>query len=153
MVNSYEWTIDAPRVKIDAKSPININVKAEIARQSDVITGKNLWRVGIFGSRYVDGYGDRVGFRDQILTLKQASKRPKRGKPLKIKNIRSRFDISQIGCGEIRYFCVELAKNPDSTVDFELRAGIMLDSIVTCQELECRRPTPEEGIDMITFSK
>lgn len=144
MVDSYEWAIDAPKVKIDAKSAININVIAQIARQSDAISGKNLWRVGIFGSRYVDGYGDRVGFKSQILTTKQASKRPKKGKPLKIKNIRSRFDISQIGCGELRYFCVELAKNPDSTVDFELRAGIMLDSIVTCQELECRRPSPEE---------
>lgn len=141
-VDSFMWNLQEPsKIKIDAKSPITIDFVAQIAPQSDSIKGKNLWRLGIFGSEHNDGHGERVGFKSQILKAKQASKRPAKGQPLKMKNIFSRFDLSQIGCNEVRYFCAEFAKNSDSTVDFELRSGEALDNIVSCKEMECRRPT------------
>ncbi|KAJ8029535.1 hypothetical protein HOLleu_28954 [Holothuria leucospilota] len=143
-VDSFMWNLQEPsKIKIDAKSPITIDFVAQIAPQSDSIKGKNLWRLGIFGSEHNDGHGERVGFKSQILKAKQASKRPAKGQPLKMKNIFSRFDLSQIGCNEVRYFCAEFAKNSDSTVDFELRSGEALDNIVSCKEMECRRPNAD----------
>ncbi|PIK54995.1 hypothetical protein BSL78_08042 [Apostichopus japonicus] len=140
LLDSFEWDMKVPKAKLDAKSAITLNVFAELAKGSDSVSGKNLWKVGIFGSEWEDGYGDKYGYVNQILTTKQASKRAKKGKMLKLKNLRARFDISQIGCGAVAFFCVELARDRDSPVNFELRAGIVFGSIVACRRFDCLRP-------------
>lgn len=139
LLDSFEWNLQAKRVKIGSKSAITLNILAEVAKGSDSLTGKRLWKVGIFGSKWVDGFGEKFGHVEQILTRKQASKQVKKGKLLKIRNIRTRFDLSRIGCDEVVYFCVELARDPDSSVTFELRAGILFDSIISCQLFDCPR--------------
>ncbi len=103
----------------------------DTARGSRSLAGQGLWRFGMYGSKNRDGSGDRLGYKEQILSeANQATGMAGNGQSMAIDGINTQFDIGSIGCTDYDYICAEFTKGPMPEPDFKF-------------EIQGRRP--EEG--------
>ncbi|XP_030835681.1 cadherin-23 isoform X4 [Strongylocentrotus purpuratus] len=101
-------------------------------------SGTNLWSINTFVSNQPDGSGTRLGLRNNIpLTNSQGSISAVAGITTQIQNVASNVDLSNIDCSEFQYFCAELTKGPNPSMDFD----IVPPRSVTCVQVTCNGVT------------
>lgn len=130
------------------QSDLTIDAEVSFVDNEASVVGSNLWKLGIFGSRNLNGRGQRIGEKRQIFRANEASTpldpRTADGlHRLNINNIRTTFDMSSIGCGAFPYLCVEFgqADRPRPTFEFATEDGT--DSVVNCKLLQCENGEQE----------
>ena len=74
IIDAMFWSAQAKEAKGNTGDTV-IAVEALVMSNStgESISGRNLWRMGIFGSRFADGSGPRLGYINQLLDSGQAS--------------------------------------------------------------------------------
>lgn len=97
--------------------------------------------INTFVSNQPDGSGTRLGLRNNIpLTNSQGSISAVAGITTQIQNVASNVDLSNIDCSEFQYFCAELTKSSNPSMNFD----IVPPRSVTCVQVNCngeRKPT------------
>ena len=100
--------------------------------------GNNLWRMGIFGSRYRDGHGPRMGYQKQILNATEASMPLLARKVINLMFLISvQFDVSTVGCNHYKYLCLEFAKGDNASPDFPFRSSNGKAVFIGCRTAPC----------------
>ena len=104
--------------------PVNelrLTTTVSTSREGGTITGDHLWRLGFFGSRSLNGTGQRVGYQEQILETYQADQDLRTpGDNLEFRNLQTNFDMTGVTCSQTQYLCTVLSKNPAASDDFTL---------------------------------
>ena len=117
---------------------LSLNVAIPTTEESRDVDGLGLWRLGLFGSRQADGGGQRLGNVDQILNSYHQANGLSGGNPLQLRDITTRFDLSQIGCTDYQYLCVEFDKGQSAQPDFAYRVSTGENTLVSCKPQPCR---------------
>ena len=71
VVEGYEWSLVSKRVPRGTPPTVALNVTAILQNNNAYVTGRNLWRLGLFGSEWNDGWGERKNEVRQLLNYKQ----------------------------------------------------------------------------------
>ncbi|XP_033624155.1 uncharacterized protein LOC117287759 isoform X2 [Asterias rubens] len=141
-VDDFSWKIGNTNMNANGLTDLRVFVNVTPTADTDTISGQNLWRIGVYGSRVregVDGYQDRYDYNPQILQVHDARRVFGPGRPLKF-DVNTRFDMRQLGCGPYKYFCVEFGKDSLAVPDFYMPLSNG-DVSVSCQRSVC----PEGG--------
>lgn len=118
--------------------PVTIDATIDMEPYSRGVSGACLWKVNMFGSRNMDGSGTREPLSTQILNSYEAAIPLSPGGPLHFEDLRADFDISQLGCGEIGYLCLEFTQCDSPSPDFSFETSDGGETIVKCQAENCR---------------
>lgn len=127
-------------------SPVNIQDGGIQTFQFDValdsvagagsVRGNSLWLVTAFASSSSDG-SIRVGEQQRILLSADVSGTSIfAGSRSILENLVVTLNFQNLNCAQLRYFCVEVMRNPDGT-PFTLTGVPNDDVLTTCQELNC----------------
>ena len=61
-----------------------------------VIAALGLWKIGLFRSRFEDGYGERLGpYVDQLLSEDQAGTKLRAGRPTQFTDLRTQYNLNE----------------------------------------------------------
>lgn len=141
----------SPGVEISATTilgldPINIQDGQNVLFQFDIaldsvagagsVRGEMLWLVNAFASSASDG-SVRVGREQRILLAAGVSNTSViAGSRSILEDLSVVLDFQNLNCAQLRYFCVEVMRNPQGT-EFTLTGVPTDDVLVTCQEIDC----------------
>lgn len=130
-----------------------INVTLQPHEQTDTIRGNNLWRLGFFGSRDLQGSGERKNESPQLLLPFQARQPLLPAKPL-VFTVERLLNMADIGRDEeFPYLCVEFTKQPSASPDFLFQGTEEPGSIVLCQSSRNTGPLiPTEATDPLPLT-
>ena len=136
------WDYTSSNVILGQASPLVINSEVSFVDNEAIVTGSNLWKVSLFGSRTTTGLGQRIGGSSQILSSRQASTplgaRTADGMhTLEINGISTTFDLSSIGCGDFTYLCLEFGKTSQPSPPFEFATDSGTDTVISCKLFQC----------------
>ncbi|XP_072180853.1 uncharacterized protein [Diadema setosum] len=118
---------------IEATEPIDFEVQASIipATSSADISGTSLWKLQFYFADSVNGsaqYSAPAIYESLPLSV---------GSVLRFDDLRPVFNASEVICSDAIYLCLELMKSNAAVPDFTL-SGAEEDSLVGCQEVDCR---------------
>lgn len=144
-VSELGWGLKAGSRRSDGDYDVTINLNARILGTGDRVSGNDLVRVGLFGSKNIYGEGERFAFRKQILTRSQSSVSLTPNTNLVIEDIETHFPVTGVGCSEYGYLCAELGRSETTNQDFllipeSLDISSTDDSILICKEIPCSNP-------------
>ena len=136
---TLSWEAEPAPIILGQKNPIDF--QAEVATSpygKDSLSGSDLWKLGLFGSKKGDGSGVRLGELQQLLSSEQVALEYNAGETLRYDNMRQKFDLGLLGCKAYRYLCLEFgqAKRPDP--EFNFYTGPGTPTLITCEEQPCR---------------
>lgn len=144
VVRDIGWTIEADRAIPGVLDDVVIDLDVMFREDTRNLRGDSLWKVALFGSGNEDGNGKRFGEVDQILSPEEASYALRNAKPLKFRDVQTRFDLGITGCiEEATHVCIELSQSdqpsPDYTLQFlGLDGGISTKtSVINCKPRRC----------------
>ncbi|XP_022084270.1 uncharacterized protein LOC110975788 [Acanthaster planci] len=147
-IGPFTWLIQDTQINSEGPTDIRLFVNVPPHEQTDIINGQNLWKVGIYGSKYSTGgeaFEDRLDYDPQLLQVPDARRTLAPSRPLNF-DLHTNFDMRRLGCGPYKYFCVEFGKDHLANPDFEmgLAGG---DVVVNCQRMPCHpnRGTGDTG--------
>ncbi|XP_071821886.1 uncharacterized protein [Apostichopus japonicus] len=112
---------------------------------SETISGTNLWRLGFFGARNMEGTGPRANEIHQLLPPAQRSQTAFPGQNLTF-DASSRVNLNNIGPDQsFPFYCVEFAKNPLADPDFTFQVANDEVPAILCQNSQSLpRSAPEQ---------
>ncbi|XP_071821856.1 uncharacterized protein [Apostichopus japonicus] len=112
---------------------------------SETISGTNLWRLGFFGARNMEGTGPRANEIHQLLSPAQRSQTAFPGQNLTF-DASSRVNLNNIGPDQsFPFYCVEFAKNPLADPDFTFQVANDEVPAILCQNSQSLpRSAPEQ---------
>ena len=139
---TLSWEYEAPSVVLGQESQLHIDAEVSFVDNEATVAGRNLWQLGLFGSRNVNGRGQRIGEMRQILRAEKSATPLGQSTPdglhkLQIENIETDFDLSTIGCGAFPYLCLEFAQTDRPLPRFELSFEGGATSLISCKLLQC----------------
>ncbi|XP_072173532.1 uncharacterized protein [Diadema setosum] len=138
-VRGFQWRYTASDIIAGMENELDITSTVQFTPSSIDVTGSNLWRLGLYGSRNVDGSGRRFNYNEQTLNNVEVSKSLLNAGPLEFTEAKAMFDVAAIGCGPYTYACMEFTKNAKANPDFTLTViPDGADTIVSCQESPCQ---------------
>ena len=120
------------------ENELEITATVQFTATSADVTGNNLWRLGLYGSKNADGTGQKFNYNTQTLNDVEVSESLLNGGPLEFTEARAMFDVAAIGCGPYTHACMEFTKNPDANPDFSFSVLPEGDIITLCQSSPCR---------------
>lgn len=120
IVTYLYWNFIAPEVIAGIPNTLLITAEVNFRETSRDVAGTNLWRLGMFGSKYDDGSGEKFNYVPQTLDAVEGSMSTVQASDLIFTEATAEFDIAAVGCNEFRYVCMEFAKGPAPTPDFTL---------------------------------
>lgn len=103
---------------------------------TSTVAGEKLWTVKTFFSENRNGRGNRINEQPQILNAVQDDQTLNQGENLNFREMDFQVDLSGIICNEIPFMCFELAKNPDSSIDYTFETKPVQDPFVDCLSME-----------------
>lgn len=68
-VDDFSWKIGNTNMNANGLTDLRVFVNVTPTADTDTISGQNLWRIGVYGSRVregVDGYQDRYDYNPQV---------------------------------------------------------------------------------------
>ncbi|XP_072021184.1 uncharacterized protein [Amphiura filiformis] len=139
VIEGFEWSVASKRVPRGSPPTVTLNVTAILSDNDAYVSGKKLWRLGLFASEWNDGWGVRKNEVRQLLTPKQRKQTARGGVPLTFQNVEGAFDYTEIGCDNYRFLCFELAKHGKAKPDFNMRMYTMQDTLIGCDEVPCQQ--------------
>lgn len=139
MIDDFDWSIE-PREGRE----VSLDLDVDFREDTRDLEGTSLWQSTLYGSDNEEGTGDKFGEVTQILNREQASKSIQNAEQLQLRDIRTEFDLSMIGCTpDATYVCLELRKGlnsqPDFTLEFLGEYGQIVEkeSSVKCVARQC----------------
>lgn len=99
--------------------------------------------MGLYGSRTLDGLGDRYGYVPQTLSWPQQGTTLDEGVPLELMDVETDFEIGTVGCNDFGYLCVEFTGGDDPAPNYFFRKEGATDNsrasntLIKCKEQEC----------------
>ena len=136
---SLAWEATPGPIILGQNTPVDIDASVETLEYGlDSLSGPNLWRLGMFGSKNSDGSGERIVEIQQVLGTEEKGLSYAAGETLVYEDMRTKFDLSALGCDEFRFLCMEFAqaKRPDPDYYFFTEEGTP--TLITCKEEQCR---------------
>lgn len=130
------WMYSADNVIAGIENPIFISGEVTFTDESSPVSGENLWTLGVYGSKFEDGSGERFNYVDQVLNDIESSL-DLTSQTLTFNNGAAMFDVAAIGCTEFIYGCMIFSKNPNASVDFPFSVLPSGDAITVCKESPC----------------
>ncbi|XP_072044608.1 uncharacterized protein [Amphiura filiformis] len=104
----------------NAANALVVNLNVKISDRGQGVEGTGLWKVGMWVSANDDGSGERVGYKEQVLTHGQAGQTIQRppffgGYQFTIPGIEYAFYSTNATCAQMTYLCMEFGKgdSPD----------------------------------------
>ena len=135
VLNLENFQVELTRGRIvDGRRSNRFELRSSVFSPELGISGDDLWRMTAFGSGNFDGSGRRYNERAQVLNNFQQDLGVGAGEELNFDTIDFNFDMTELSCSEVKYICLELEKNPQSSVDFSLSSK---DGLTRCVELDC----------------
>ncbi|XP_038058442.1 uncharacterized protein LOC119729773 [Patiria miniata] len=131
------WDHESEQVTLGLKSPITISSMVEFTPTGKNVSGTNLWKLSLFGSKNKQGTGDRFTPIEQLLTDSQTAMTMRSGSPLHFDDLRTEFDVGWLGCGEFQFLCLEFARGDNPEPEFHLLYETNTTSLVTCKRSTC----------------
>ena len=102
------------------------------------VAGTSLWRLSSYGSSNENGAGTRFAEQTQILNQRQQDQSlPAGGDELDFEPIEMNFDMSGLGCADVRYICTTISRNPQASIDFTLDPQPDISALTSCQPINC----------------
>ncbi|XP_072035074.1 uncharacterized protein [Amphiura filiformis] len=104
---------------VEEGSVNNINVTLQVGLYDEVLSvqGTGLWKLSIWAASVENCTGRRIGFTDQVLSEKQASKNLTRhkfdGNMFAIHDVKFALDTFKASCEELRYLCASFNMGED----------------------------------------
>ncbi|XP_071822533.1 uncharacterized protein [Apostichopus japonicus] len=139
VIDDFDWSIE-PREGRE----VSLDLDVDFREDTRDLEGTSLWQSTLYGSDNEEGTGDKFGEVTQILNREQASKSIQNAEQLQLRDIRTEFDLSMIGCTpDATYVCLELRKGlnsqPDFTLEFLGEYGQIVEkeSSVKCVARQC----------------
>ena len=137
-----EWSRDVGQLQYGVSTPLTISADVSATPDSPSVAGTGLWKMNLFGSRNMDGSGDRVAERTQILDGSNQAKPLADGStPIEFTDIGTNFPMEELGCGEANYLCLEFTKGDRPNPEYSYSTVSGADSIINCKEEDCRGTT------------
>ena len=134
-----EWSREAGKIQYGIPTPLTISAEMSTTPDSMPMSGTGLWKMNLFGSSNMDGSGERVSERRQILDDPNQAKPLVDGSvPVEFTDIGTDFPMEEIGCGEVNYLCLELTKGDRPNPDYPFVTSTGEESVINCKEEECR---------------
>ena len=134
-----EWSREAGQIQNGIPTPLRISAEMSSTPESPALSGSGLWKANLFGSRNMDGSGDRVAERTQILDgYNQAKPLVEGGVPIEFTDITTNFPMEELGCGDVNYLCLELTKGDYPNPKYPFATSTGEESVINCKEEECR---------------
>ena len=119
---------------------LQFTMMAAPAVDSASVRGTNLWQLAIWGSDNPVGEGPHYGettaynlnsYQRSVSVIAGS------GGVLQFGTVETMFDMSGLGCDEVRYVCAKLQRDPDSSPNFEL-VGVPNERVLTqCFPVRC----------------
>ena len=119
---------------VDGRRSNRLQLRASIDSTDSGIEGDDLWKMKAYGSTNSDGSGVRYNELDQVLTNLQQDTGVAAHDTLNFVPIGLNFDMEELGCSEVKYICLELQRDPSSSVIFSLESE---GGLTRCMELRC----------------
>lgn len=121
--------------------------------RSTTVLGTKLWNVDAFFSGLEDGSGPRIDEQTEILTPTAQMVPLEKDRHLVLDDVMIEVDLSGLTCTDIPFMCVELRKNPSSSLDYIFGTNPEQDPFVGCLNMSniCRGKISEAhfiGIDL-----
>ncbi|XP_030855714.1 alpha-2 collagen isoform X1 [Strongylocentrotus purpuratus] len=132
------WRYTADNIIAGMENELSIDATVLFTDTTAPVTGNNLWRLALYGSKNLDGSGERFNYNEQTLNNIEVSKNLEEGGPLEFTEATAMFDVAAIGCGPFGYACMDFTRNDDADPFFGFSVLPEGDVITLCQESPCR---------------
>ncbi|XP_070535949.1 uncharacterized protein [Ptychodera flava] len=117
---------------------VTFDVTALYNDVTTAVTGENLWRLNVFGSKSPDGSkGKKHSLVRNALNEEQVQTPVTLGSPLTFLDVMTEIDMKNLLCEDITHLCVKLLKNPKSKPKFDFKADPP-EATATCTPLPCK---------------
>ena len=117
VVRGLKWAYSANSVIAGQRNPLGITATATFTGNSRQVSGSNLWRLAMYGSKDPNGLGEQFQYHEQVLTAAEVGK-PLNGETIDFSLGEANFDIAAIGCTEFDHVCMDFAKNDAASPNF-----------------------------------
>lgn len=144
VAEEMDWTLE-PLETVIPGQPTSVSIDNNVAFRAGnpTLSGMGLWRMGVFGSRNMQGSGDKFGYVAQTLSRPQQSTTLEENDALEVMDAVTDFEIGSIGCNDYGYVCVEFTGGDAPSPTYFFRVAGAIDStraantLVKCKEQEC----------------
>ncbi|XP_033120081.1 uncharacterized protein LOC117119389, partial [Anneissia japonica] len=121
-----------------SSQPIQFNLELESVAEAGSVRGSNLWKFTMFGSASSNGFGSpRISSTTATQTPGHRNTPVNAGILSVFNNLQGTFNLNQIICPQVPYFCVQVEKGDTAFPDFTF-TGIPDESILTaCVPVPC----------------
>lgn len=136
VASGLSWVYRADNVIAGIENPISISGEVTFTDESSQVFGDYLWRLGLFGSQFEDGSGERFNYVSQVLDDTEGSY-DLISQKLTFTNGAAMFDVAAIGCTEFVYGCMEFTKSLNASTDFQFSILPSGDVLTLCKESPC----------------
>ncbi|XP_071943757.1 cadherin-23-like [Antedon mediterranea] len=120
-----------------SSQPLQFNLELESVAEAGSVSGTDLWRFTMFASASSNGLGDRVSSTTATQTPEHRNTPVNAGILAVFNNLQGTFNLNQIICPQVPYFCVEVEKGNSAIPDFTF-TGVPDESILTtCVPVPC----------------
>ncbi|XP_071496971.1 uncharacterized protein [Diadema antillarum] len=159
ILERFSWDVHASEHLGHFRPNISINVSLQTSAEGDSISGRGLWKMGLFRSQFEDGFGDRMGpYVYQLLGEADASRKIRAGRPHVFTDLRTQYDLNevcphpmhphhhrttttlllfQVGCSDFNYFCVEFSQGDNPRPQFNMVIRSFTGTAVLCTQIPC----------------
>ena len=133
-------TVTSGSIREGTTQTVSFNLGITADPNGGSVSGSELWQVTAFGSLNSNGKGARVDPDGVKLNSNQGSTSVTAGSTSTISGLVFTWDLADgaTSCADFDYFCVQLDKNPSSSIDFELTGQPSADVLTSCQIINCR---------------
>ena len=140
LVTSTVVTVTSGAIREGTTQTVGFNLDITADRNGGSVSGSDLWQVTAFGSLNSNGNGDYVELHVVTLNSNQGSTHVTASSTSTISGLVITWDLADGAppCADFDYFCVQLDKNPSSSIDFELTGQPSDDVLTSCQIIDCR---------------
>ena len=133
------WDATPAPVILGQKNPIDVTASVTTADYGlDSLSGPSLWKLVMFGSKEMDGSGERRAEIQQILSTELQGLSYAAGETLAFEDLRAKFDMSVLGCDEFRYLCLEFAQHKRPNPDYNFFTEEGTPTLITCKRQDCQ---------------
>lgn len=135
VARGLSWSYQADNVIAGIENPISIDAEVTFTDDSSNVRGDYLWRLGLYGSKFRDGSGEKFNYNRQVLNDAESSLDLVSTK-LTFSQGAAMFDVAAIGCTEYIFSCMEFTKNEEGQ-DFAFSVFPEGDVLTLCKESPC----------------
>ena len=138
-VTDLDWNREIGKMQYGVATPVTLDATIGTAPDSSQLEGTGLWKMNLFGSNNMDGSGQRKPLKSQILNRDYQSKPlTSPGNPIEFSDIQTTFPIEEVGCGTLKYLCVEFERGENPSPSYAFDTPTEEESLITCKPEDCK---------------